>query len=94
MAAGIRSGSRRMSSRWSGKRARCSSEFEINPEVADSFRLELAHALLVREVFPAAPLKYMPPTKHMSGNVFAGYLHDGFFNLAALLTGQAIILPM
>jgi beta-lysine 5,6-aminomutase alpha subunit len=66
--------------------------FEINPAVADSFRLELAHALLVREVFPHAPLKYMPPTKHMGGNVFAGYLHDGFFNLAALLTGQSIIL--
>jgi beta-lysine 5,6-aminomutase alpha subunit len=66
--------------------------FEINPAVPDSFRLELAHALLVREVFPDAPLKYMPPTKHMGGNVFAGYLHDGFFNLAALLTGQSIVL--
>jgi beta-lysine 5,6-aminomutase alpha subunit len=66
--------------------------FEINPSVPDSFRLELAHALLVREVFPDAPLKYMPPTKHMTGNVFGGYLHDGFFNLAALLTGQSIIL--
>ncbi|HVU74255.1 MAG TPA: lysine 5,6-aminomutase subunit alpha [Mycobacteriales bacterium] len=66
--------------------------FEISPSVPDSFRLELAHALLVREVFPDAPLKYMPPTKHMTGNVFGGYLHDGFFNLAALLTGQSIIL--
>src|ERR1700758_1301092 len=66
--------------------------FEINPAVPDSFRLELAHALLVREVFPDAPLKYMPPTKFMGGNVFAGYLHDGFFNLASYLTGQSIIL--
>ena len=46
--------------------------FEINPEVPDSFVLELAHAQLVRELFPDAPLKYMPPTKHMTGNVFAG----------------------
>jgi len=66
--------------------------FEINPAVPDSFRLELAHALLVREIFPDAPLKYMPPTKFMTGNVFAGYLHDGFFNLASMLTGQSIIL--
>jgi beta-lysine 5,6-aminomutase alpha subunit len=66
--------------------------FEINPDIPDSFRLELAHALLVRELFPEAPLKYMPPTKHMSGNVFAGYLLDAFFNLVGVMTGQGIIL--
>ncbi|MQA97746.1 MAG: lysine 2,3-aminomutase, partial [Streptosporangiales bacterium] len=54
--------------------------FEIDPAVAESFRLELAHAQLVRELFPDAPLKYMPPTKHMSGNIFTGYLLDAFFN--------------
>jgi beta-lysine 5,6-aminomutase alpha subunit len=66
--------------------------FEINPAIPDSFRLELAHAQLVRELFPAAPLKYMPPTKHMTGNIFAGYLLDAFFNLAGIMTGQSIIL--
>ena len=55
--------------------------FEINPEVPESFRLELAHALLARELFPDAPLKWMPPTKHMTGDVFRGNLLDGFFNL-------------
>jgi beta-lysine 5,6-aminomutase alpha subunit len=66
--------------------------FEINPEVPDSFLLELAHAQLVRELFPAAPLKYMPPTKHMTGNVFAGYLLDAFFNLCGVMTDQSILL--
>ena len=66
--------------------------FEINPTVPDSFRLELAHALLARELFPDAPLKWMPPTKHMTGDVFGGYLLDGFFNLAGVLTGQSILL--
>ena len=66
--------------------------FEINPELPESFRLELAHALLARELFPHAPLKWMPPTKHMTGNVFFGYLLDGFFNLAGALTGQGILL--
>jgi beta-lysine 5,6-aminomutase alpha subunit len=66
--------------------------FEINPAVPEQFRLELAHAQLVRELFPAAPLKYMPPTKHMGGNVFFGYLLDAFFNLAGVLTGQEILL--
>ena len=66
--------------------------FEINPDVPDSFRLELAHAMLARELFPKAPLKWMPPTKHMTGDVFRGYLLDGFFNLVGALTGQGILL--
>jgi beta-lysine 5,6-aminomutase alpha subunit len=66
--------------------------FEINPAVPQSLRLELAHAQLIRELFPAAPLKYMPPTKHMTGNIFAGYLLDAFFNLVGVTTGQGIIL--
>ena len=66
--------------------------FEINPDLKDSFRLELAHALLARTLFPDAPLKWMPPTKHMTGDIFRGYLLDGFFNLAGALTGQGILL--
>ncbi|HEX3005473.1 MAG TPA: lysine 5,6-aminomutase subunit alpha [Angustibacter sp.] len=66
--------------------------FEINPEVPQSFRLELAHALLARTLFPDAPLKWMPPTKHMTGDVFRGYLLDGFFNLVGAMTGQGILL--
>src|SRR3954468_8743819 len=34
----------------------------------------------------------MPPTKHMTGDVFRGYLLDGVFNLAGALTGQGILL--
>jgi beta-lysine 5,6-aminomutase alpha subunit len=66
--------------------------FEINPDLPDSLRLELAHALLARTLFPDAPLKWMPPTKHMTGDVFRGYLLDGFFNLVGAMTGQGILL--
>jgi len=66
--------------------------FEIDPDVPDQIALELAHAQLIRECFPNAPLKYMPPTKHMTGNVFQGFLYDGMFNLVGALTGQDIIL--
>jgi len=66
--------------------------FEIDPEVPDSFRMELAHAMLARDLFPKAPLKWMPPTRHMTGDVFKGYLLDGFFNLVGALTGQGILL--
>ncbi|MFC4336941.1 lysine 5,6-aminomutase subunit alpha [Salininema proteolyticum] len=66
--------------------------FEINPDVPESFRMELAHAMLARSLFPDAPLKWMPPTKHMTGDVFRGNLLDGFFNLAGIMTGQSILL--
>jgi beta-lysine 5,6-aminomutase alpha subunit len=66
--------------------------FEINPDLPESFRLELAHAMLARELFPEAPLKWMPPTKHMTGDVFRGNLLDGFFNLVGTMTGQGILL--
>src|SRR5688572_11524131 len=66
--------------------------FEIDPDIPDSFRLELAHAMLARELFPDAPLKWMPPTRHMTGDIFKGFLLDGFFNLVGALTGQGILL--
>ncbi|MHB8274062.1 MAG: lysine 5,6-aminomutase subunit alpha [Dermatophilaceae bacterium] len=66
--------------------------FEINPDIPDSFRMELAQALLARQLFPKAPLKWMPPTKHMTGDIFRGYLLDGFFNLVGAMTGQDILL--
>ena len=66
--------------------------FEIDPDAPDQIALEIAHAQLVRECFPNSPLKYMPPTKHMTGNIFQGFLYDGMFNLVGALTGQDIIL--
>ena len=64
--------------------------FEINPALEDGFLMEIAQAQLIRQVFPEASLKYMPPTKYMSGNIFKGHLMDGMFNLASVMTGQNI----
>jgi len=61
-------------------------------QLAHGDGLELAHALLARSLFPDAPLKWMPPTRHMTGDIFRGYLLDGFFTLAGALTGQGILL--
>ena len=66
--------------------------FEIDPAVPDQILLEIAHAQLIRECFPDAPLKYMPPTKHMTGDIFQGFLLDGMFNMVGALTGQDIML--
>lgn len=63
---------------------------EINPEMEDSFLYELAQAQLIREIFPKSPVKYMPPTKHMTGNIFRGHVQDALFNVASIMTGQGI----
>lgn len=63
---------------------------EINPGLEDGFLLELAQAEMAREIFPLAPLKYMPPTKYMTGNVFKGHIQDALFNLIGAWTKQGI----
>ena len=64
--------------------------FEIDPETENSFLYEFAQALAAREIFPKAKLKYMPPTKHMSGNIFMGQVQNALFNMVTILTGQSI----
>jgi len=64
--------------------------FEIHPGMDNGFLWELAHAQLARQVFPEATLKYMPPTKHMTGNIFKGHVQDALFNVVSTLTQQNI----
>jgi beta-lysine 5,6-aminomutase alpha subunit len=64
--------------------------FEMNPMIEDGFLYELAQAQMAREIFPDAPLKYMPPTKHMTGNIFRGHVQDALFNLIGITTQQGI----
>jgi beta-lysine 5,6-aminomutase alpha subunit len=64
--------------------------YEIDPRLEDGFLLALAQAQLARQIFPDAPLKYMPPTKHMTGDIFKGHLIDALFNLTSVATGQTI----
>jgi len=64
--------------------------FEIHPEMENGFLWELAHAQLARQVFPDATLKYMPPTKHMTGNIFKGHVQDALFNIVSTVTQQNI----
>ena len=64
--------------------------FEIDPAVENGFLYELAQAEMAREIFPEAPLKYMPPTKFMTGNIFRGHVQDALFNMVTILTNQKI----
>ena len=64
--------------------------FEIDPGVENGFLYELAQAQMAREIFPAAPLKYMPPTKFMTGNIFLGNVQDALFNIVNVVTDQRI----
>ena len=64
--------------------------FEMDPEFKNGFLYELAQAQMTREIFPKAPLKYMPPTKFMTGNIFRGHIQNALFNEIAIWTGQGI----
>ena len=63
---------------------------EINPETTNGFLYELAHALLTKALFPDSPVKYMPPTKFASGNIFKTHLMDAMFNFIGQITGQGV----
>ena len=64
--------------------------YEISPEMENSFLYELAQAEMSREIFPKSPLKYMPPTKHMTGDIFKGTIQNALFNIAAVTSKQSI----
>jgi beta-lysine 5,6-aminomutase alpha subunit len=64
--------------------------FEMDPDMENGFLYELAQAQMTREIFPHAPLKYMPPTKFMTGNIFKGHIQDALFNMIGIWTQQGI----
>jgi beta-lysine 5,6-aminomutase alpha subunit len=64
--------------------------FEMDPTIKNGFLLELAQAQMAREIFPDAPLKYMPPTKFMTGDIFKGVVQNALFNFVSQFTNQGI----
>ncbi len=64
--------------------------FEIDKAVPDSFLMEMAQAQLVRQVFPRHPIKWMPATKHKSGDIFWSHRVDGLYDLIGVATNQSI----
>ena len=64
--------------------------FEIDTPVVNGLLLEWAQAQLTRELFPDCPVKYMPPTRHMDGNLYRTHAADSLFNLVTIATGQGI----
>ncbi len=64
--------------------------FELDPDLKNGFLYELAQAQMTREIFPKCPLKYMPPTKFMTGNIFKGHIQDSLFNIITIISYQTI----
>jgi beta-lysine 5,6-aminomutase alpha subunit len=64
--------------------------FEIDPARDDTIAREFAQALLVRTLFPEAPIKYMPPTKHKQGDIFFSHAYDVMADVVGRVTGQSI----
>jgi beta-lysine 5,6-aminomutase alpha subunit len=64
--------------------------FEIDIPVKNGLLYEWAQAQLTRELFLDCPVKYMPPTRHMDGNLYRTHAADSLFNLVTIATGQGI----
>jgi len=64
--------------------------FEIDPAREDTLLREFAMAMMVRELFPRSPIKYMPPTKHKEGDIFFSHAYDVMSDLVAITTRQGI----
>lgn len=64
--------------------------FEIPPETENGLLFEWAQALLTRQLFPESPVKFMPPTRFMDGNLFRTHACDTLFNLVTVATRQGI----
>jgi beta-lysine 5,6-aminomutase alpha subunit len=45
---------------------------------------------MTRDIFPDAPIKFMPPTRFKCGDIFYSHLMDAMFNFVGVLTGQTI----
>ncbi|HJO93999.1 MAG TPA: lysine 5,6-aminomutase subunit alpha [Victivallales bacterium] len=66
--------------------------FEMDPNIKNGFLYELSQAEMAREIFPKCPLKYMPPTKYMTGDIFKSYAINTMFNFVARASNQGILL--
>lgn len=63
---------------------------EMDPEHPNVFLLEIARAQMTRDIFPKAPIKFMPPTRHKCGDIFYSHLMDAMFNFVGVFTNQTI----
>lgn len=63
---------------------------EMDPWHPNVLLLEIARAQMTRDIFPKAPIKYMPPTRYKVGDIFFSHLMDAMFNLVGVMTNQGI----
>lgn len=68
-----------------------SHSFCMDPMREDSLLYEIATAQLVRDLFPRSPVKYVPPSRYKTGDVFFAQVLDAFYTLVGNFTRQSVL---
>ena len=64
--------------------------YEIDPSAERQLLLEIARRSSCARSSPTRPIKWMPPTKHKTGDIFFSHVYDAMFDLVAASTRQSI----
>jgi len=67
------------------------SAFQMDTATPDQVVYQIADAQLVRQLFPEAPLKFQPPTKYVTGDIFTTNVIDAMYNFTGIFTQQGIL---
>lgn len=67
--------------------------FEVDPDRENSLLYEITHAMLVSKLFPRSPVKFMPPTRWMTGDIYKAVAINTLYNLVSVMTDQRIHFP-
>lgn len=73
------------------ERVSLSHSFCMDPGREDSMLYEMAMAQLVRDLFPRSPIKFVPPVRYKTGDVFFSHVLDSFFTMVGNVTRQSIV---
>ena len=76
-----------------GENLALGASFEYDPGKESSLEHEIAFACLGKQLFSDCKRKYMPPTRHLTGDIFANITIQTLYNFVSCFSGQDVHFP-